>query len=271
MAEDAAFESLKRTISKLLDFDCAQYSESFLKRRFETRLRATALADYASYESYLVDTKEEQERLLKELTIHITHFFRDKPVWDAVMKDLLPLLIRLRREQDAKSLTMWSAGCSTGEEPLSIAICLYELLGMQLGGFKIKILAFDRDAGTIAKACEARYTEEQLRETPAAWKERYFRCDDEGLFRPIPELLSLIEYRVADIVNIQKPKDLDILFCRNTVIYFDHSTKERLYVEFYHALKEKGFFIMGKTESLFGEARDLFQIFDNRERIFFKD
>lgn len=271
MADEAAFEKLKHTVSRLLDFDCSQYSHSFLARRFETRLRATAIADYESYELFLAETPEEQEHLLNELTIHITHFFRDAPVWNAFRTGVIPLLRSLRKEQGITTIKIWSAGCSTGEEPISIAISFYEALGPQLGGLKVTILASDRDKGTIAKALEATYDEEQLRETPESIKDRYFDQDEHGFYHPVQKILDLIQYRVADIINVAKPRDLDAIFCRNTVIYFDRVTKEKLYVDFFDSLRQNGFLIMGKTETLFGPARDKFQFFDNRERIYCKE
>lgn len=266
------YENLKKTIIEFVGFDCSQYTDPFLMRRIEVRLRATGIRSYREYSRVLRKSEEERKKLNKELTIHTTNFFRDKSLWEVLIKEAIPTLAGIKKENRSKTINVWSAGCSSGEEPLSIAICFYEALGKDLEGFNIKILATDRDKETIQRAQEAVYGKEQFREMPAGFKEKYFeKIDEEGFYVPKPIIKSSITYKVGDIILPIKPRNMDIIFCRNTVIYFDLKTKLELYDDFFRCLNKNGFFIMGKTEVLLGTTRECFQMFNEKERIYVKE
>ncbi len=265
------FPRLKEVITRLLGFDCSQYSNSFIGRRVETRLFANDLDSYAEYAKLLERDVGERERLRKELTIHTTNLYRDPEMWNLFIDEVVPTLVKVKREARDTTLKVWSVGCSTGEEPLTVALCLYEALGPRLGGFSIQILATDIDEETLRKAREALYEELQFRELPEAYKERYFSQVRPGLFRPSEDLLRLITYQTHDIHCAVWPKRMDIILCRNTVIYFGQESKRRVYERAFDSLNPGGFFIMGKTETLLGPASDRFQIFNVRERVFFRE
>ncbi len=263
------FESLKKTITRLVGFDCSHYTDSFLERRVEVRLRVTKLNSYMEYARLLQKDEEEKEKLNKELTIHTTNFFRDASFWDIFIKEVIPTLTDLKKQ--TKTINIWSAGSSTGEEALSIAICFYEALGESLGGFKVKITGTDLDTDTIQKAREANYEENQFREMPNKYKEKYFDKAEGKLFAAQPLIKKIVSYKTGNIISDIKPRNIDLIFCRNTVIYFDLKAKSKLYEEFYDCLNNGGFFIMGKTEVLQGMAREKFQVFSNTERIYIKE
>jgi len=265
------FPRLKSLITKLLEFDCSQYSNSFIARRVETRLFSNHLDSYADYARMLETNAAERDRLRKELTIHTTNLYRDAEMWDLFINEVIPTIVKVKKDTRDTLLKVWSVGCSTGEEPLTVAICLYEALGERLGGFSVQILATDIDDDTLRKAQEGIYEELQFKELPAAYKERYFEQVRPGYYRPVEKLRKLITYQRHDIHGTLWPKHMDILLCRNTVIYFDQETKKRVYESAFDSLNPGGFFIMGKTETLLGPARERFQLFNVRERVFFKE
>jgi chemotaxis protein methyltransferase CheR len=257
--------SLKRRAGTLLGFDMAQYSDLFLGRRFDVRLRATSLKDYESYALFLASSKEEQAALLKELTIHTTHFWRDAQAWEAFITTVIPAILARKAKTNDKTIRVWCAGCSTGEEPVTVAICFHEALGPDLQGYRLTILGTDIDPATITRAKEAQYEEFQFREIPERLRKAYFIGN-----HPVPEIMRHLTYQVGDIFSPVKPKNMDIIICRNTVIYFEAVAKNKLYVEFYDALPPGGLFMMGKTETLLGPAREKFTVLDMRERVFVK-
>ena len=260
-------ESVKKTITRLVGFDCSQYSDTFITRRVEMRLRANAMGSFAEYNIFLTKSEEERKNLNKELSIHVTNFFRDKEMWKVFKDEVIPMVVKLKKEKKLSRINIWSAGCSSGEEPLSIAICFLETLGLK--SYNVSIIGTDIDAATIEKAKKGEYEEPQFREMEPSWKEKYFNLGD-GLFKANDEIMSMIQYKTANIHTL-RPKNLDIIFCRNTVIYFSIDAKSGLYNDFYDCLNKDGFLIIGKTEILQGTAREKFQVFDGKERIYINE
>ena len=265
------FDNLKRKVAEFLDFDCDEYSDSFLKRRFEVRLRKTQIDSYREYLHTLTKNMDERSALKKELTIHVTHFFRDKEFWKVFKNDIIPKIIKSKDEKKLKNIRIWSAGCSSGEEAISIAISFLEKLGSNLKGFNILITGTDYDMGILKTAEAATYEEFQFRETDGLIKEKYFKKTPEGKYTPINEIRARITFKRGDILRDTLPKNIDVIFCRNTVIYFNKEAKAKLYVGFFNVLNPRGFFVMGKTECLTGSAREEFKIVSTRERIYGKD
>jgi chemotaxis protein methyltransferase CheR len=263
------FESLKKAIKENLDFDSSIYSDNFLKRRIEVRLRFLGINTYLNYMTFLKANKSECDKLKKELTIHTTNFYRDSSMYNFLTTKLIPDLVIQKKKTNSNSIKVWSAGSSTGEEAISIAICFCEALGNNLGDFRIKIMGTDYDKNTVERANLALYDEIQFSEMPLNLRDKYFsKINDQ--YSPLPLVKNLVSYSFGDILSPDKPKGIDVVFCRNTVIYFDLESKSRRYVQIYDMLPEGGFFIMGKTEILQGKARDLFKIYSNDERIYQK-
>lgn len=265
------WEKLTQAITKVIGFNSSHYSKSFLMRRVEVRLRATNLNSYEEYSRLLMTSEDEKKKLDKELTIHVTNFFRDTTIFEVFTNEVLPYVFNLKEQQNRQRVKIWSAGCSTGEEAISIAICVLEAKRKFKGNISVEILGTDLDPQTVAKANQAHYEELQFREMKDDIKQKYFNKVSDNMYTPHAELRQLITFKQGDILGADKPKSLDIIFCRNTVIYFDILTKSKLYKEFYENLLDKGFLVLGKTEILQGDARNLFKIFNGKERIYQKD
>lgn len=266
--DEQNFGKMKSCISKSLNFDCKDYTDSFITRRVEVRLRANRLEKYEDYCKLLENNLEEQKKLEKELTIHTTNFYRDASLYDYLKNDLFKTIAS--KKAFNKTINVWSAGSSTGEEALTIAICFYEALGQDLNGYKIKIIGTDRDLATVQKAREAKYNIAQFRELPSDLLNKYFIKNEED-YEAKNNIKSLTEFRVGNILDSNKPRGMDIIFCRNTVIYFDSETKSKLYDEIYNLLSNGSYFILGKTEILIGPAREKFKLFNMNERIYIKE
>jgi chemotaxis protein methyltransferase CheR len=241
------WDNLKKTITKVLGFNCTDYSDKFLARRVEVRLRALNLDSYQKYSVVLSSDPAEKDRLSKELTIHVTHFFRDIDFYESFKKEVLPELIEHKKSKNQKTIRVWSAGCSTGEEPYGIAICFADYLKQDLSKWDIKIIGTDYDMNTVLQAKKGVYEDFQFRETPQNYKDNYFRKEGTS-YAVVDSIKNKVEFSVGDILSNNKPKSLDIIFCRNTVIYFDSPAKSQLYVDFFNSLNDAGYLFLEKPK-----------------------
>jgi chemotaxis protein methyltransferase CheR len=266
------FEELKKGVKNLLGFNTDQYKDTYLGRRFNARLRAYNLDSYHEYWKLLKNNDKEQERLLNDLTINVTEFFRDQSVYQFLQKDIFPE-ISSRKDK----LRIWSAGSSDGKEAYSIAMLFIELMGEQKAGSKIDIIATDIDQNCLNNAKGGTYFSRKGISQTDITKQLSFLKNPENFFdisednyQIKPFVKNMVSFQYHDLISGPKKHNFDIIFCRNVVIYFSRSLQEVLYMDFYNALNSGGFFVMGKTETLVGEARTKFQPYNPRERVFQK-
>lgn len=266
------FEELKKGVKSLLGFNTDQYKNTYLGRRFNARLRAYNLDSYHEYWKLLKNNTKEQERLLNDLTINVTEFFRDQTVYRFIQHDVIPSI-----SEQKNHIRVWSAGSSDGKEAYSIAMLFLELLGEQKAKSKVKIVATDIDQTCLQRARTGNYfSRKGISQTDVSKQlsflktpENFFEINQEN-YQIKPMVKELVSFQYHDLISGPKKRNFDIIFCRNVVIYFSRSLQEILYMDFYNALNSGGFFVMGKTETLVGEARMKFQPYNSRERVFQK-
>ncbi len=263
------WEELKEKIGNILNFNVNNYRDKFLKRRVECRLRRNSIYSYEEYSKFLGSNDEEKEKLEKELTIHVTHFFRDVSLFRELQEWVFPQAIKEKIEKNDYSLYIWSAGSSTGEEAYSIAMILREVLGNNIEKFNINIRGSDLDQKTVSTAIMGIYSKESLTEIPAYYKETYL-MEANGVYSVVPEIKRMVKFEVDDIINPRSSINFDFIFCRNTVIYMEKQTKSDLFEALYKKLKPGGFLVLGKTEFLDGTARTKFEPYSIPERIYRK-
>ncbi|RLG31836.1 protein-glutamate O-methyltransferase CheR [Methanosarcinales archaeon] len=266
--EDSYFEDLKEKIKRDTAFDCHQYKDAYLKRRFAIRMRIHGARSYQDYMKVLDTHPEEYKELIDTLTINVTEFMRDPSVYDAFFP-LLRDMISIKRREGDKRIKIWSAGCSTGEEPYSIAILLNKALGEGFGDFSVRIIASDIDEGALRKAREGLYKRDALKNLSENEIRVYF-TKERGLYRISDELKRVVRFVKHDLIHQQEYKFCDVIFCRNVAIYFSREQQKDLYMKFYRGLKDGGYFIAGKSETLVGEAARLFSQVNAKEKIYQK-
>ena len=271
---DRDFKNLKKNVKDLLGFNTFQYKDTYLGRRFDTRLRAHHIDTYNAYWDLLRKDEAEQKKLLNDLTINVTEFFRDNSVYALFKNEVLPNVIK---QTDGK-IRIWSAGSSDGKEAYSIAMLAVEALGENCARSKVEIIATDVDRACLQKATNGVYeTRPGLTQTDIEKQMRFIGhpakyFDIEGnTYTAKPCLKQLVSFQYHDLISGLKKKNFDIIFCRNVVIYFNRELQEVLCMDYYNALNPGGYFVMGKTETLIGEARDCFKSYTSRERIFIKE
>lgn len=266
--DDAGFARLTGEIARVAGLALADYKEKVLRRRIAVRMRARAVESYDAYGAILHGDPDELEKLKDALTINVTRLYRNPETWDRLRTLVLPDLLA-RRDG---AVRVWSAGCSSGEEPYTLAICLAEeaeRAGRPDWAGRATITATDIDEIVMAKARAGRYPDSAFIEMPAALATRYFREAGPGTREVIPALKKMVRVQRQDLLREAPPAaPYDLVVCRNVVIYFDRDGQERLFDGFTNALAPKGYLLLGKVETLFGPARERLELLDVRERIF---
>jgi chemotaxis protein methyltransferase CheR len=260
-------EALLEQIRQERGFDLGSYKPSFLQRRLAVRLRARGCPDYASYGQLLRREPEEYGPLLDVLTINLTRFFRDATTFQAIEDKFLPELLKSRSSK--RRLRLCSAGCAAGEEPYSLAIMLRESLGADLCRWQVEILATDVDEKVLEKARQGLYDPfsfQGLASHYQPWVERYFTPGPKRQLAA--EVRDMVTFQRHDLVRDPLPADLDLLLCRNVLIYFDRQQQDRLYHAFHQALQADGFLVLGKTEIMPMAWGRHFVPVDRREHIY---
>ncbi|VVB89816.1 Chemotaxis protein methyltransferase [uncultured archaeon] len=265
--DEHEFAYLKSLIKKRMGFNCDDYKQPHLKRRLAVRLRATQSRSYKEYAGILMKDENEPPRLKETLTINVTEFFRNPETYEAFRREALPLLVKAR--EGTKIIKAWSAGCSNGEELCSIAIMLLEFLGASARKYNIQLLGTDIDDESLEKAKSGIYQPKILEKMSKERLDRFFIYKD-ACYQVKDEIRGRVNFKRHDMISDPPLRGFDIIFCRNVTIYFDQKLQEKLYLNFYNALNDNGFFVMGKTESLVGPADGLFKPVDPRERIYQK-
>lgn len=227
----------------------------FVVKRIEKRLeelKISSVAEYIRYLYFLDKAGTEFQKLVELLTINETYFFRDFPQLRTFAEHCLPDVAEKKAKSNNKSLVIWSAGCSTGEEPYTIAIILKEMLN-NINDWEINILATDIDTDAIEKAKIGIYEERSVKDVPLEYLNRYFTILRDGRFKISDEIRSLVTFsylNLGDRLSLRKYRGFDFIFCRNVLIYFDDISRKQVVDHFYIALNKGGYIFLGSSESL---------------------
>lgn len=246
-------------------FDIRQYKERPLKRRLAVRMRACQLSSYADYAERLRQDPSEYPRLWDALTINVTGFFRNPETYAAVQERVFPALAG-----EAKAggpLVIWSAGCSSGEEPYSVAILWQEYCAAHPVARQVRIVATDIDAESLRRAAAGLYGKSSFNELPPRLLSRYFAAQGEQ-YRLDPAIKAMVEFRRAELMEPAPFNGVDLVLCRNALIYFSRAAQDTVFGHFAAALRPGGFLVLGKVETLLGQSKERFTPFDVKERIY---
>src|SRR3954452_2726931 len=221
---------------------------------------------YSDYLDYLEVHPDEYPELFDTLLINVTEFFRHAPEWQHLREEVLPPL--LSETADGDSVRVWSAGCASGEEAYTAAMVLAELLGEETFRERVKIYATDIDEDALGTARLATYSGKAMGSVPDELRQRYFEpVDARYAFRK--DLRRNVIFGRNNLVQDAPISRLDLLICRNTLMYFNAETQGRILRHFHFALRDEGVLMLGKSEMMVSH-RDLFAADDLRRRIFIK-
>jgi two-component system, chemotaxis family, CheB/CheR fusion protein len=234
-------------------------------RRVQKHMQSLKVERFSDYVDYLEVHQEEFGELFNAILINVTSFFRDEPSWNYLRDTVLPALAR---EREGHQIRVWTAGCASGQETYSMAMALAEVLGRDRFRERVKIYATDVDEQALNEARAAVYSEKQVQAVPPALLERYFTLDnDRYLFDR--ELRLAVIFGRHDLIHDAPISRIDILCCRNTLMYFNSEVQSRILSRFHFALSDRGTLFLGKAEMLLTQSH-LFAPVDLRRRIFRK-
>ena len=249
-AEDEQLVALLAEVRAHHGIDFTGYRRPTILRRLQRRMVVTKSPRLEDYQGYLKRHPEEYQRLVNSFLIKVTEFFRDPEFFQALRDQVLPELIALARGRD-KQLRLWSAGCATGEEAYSLAILVAEALGPELGEFTIRLFATDLDEQAVAFARQGVYPAAALAGVPEEMRSRYFTQVDGagGTYEVKKVIRNLVTCGEHDL-GIRPPfPHIDLVLCRNVLIYFTPAMQQRALALFAYALRPGGYLLLGKAES----------------------
>jgi two-component system, chemotaxis family, CheB/CheR fusion protein len=262
------FENLLEYLRVSRGFDFGAYKRATLARRIEKRMQAVGVLKHDEYLDYLQVHQEEFGELFNTILINVTSFFRDPEAWAYLREHLVPDLIAWRSASE--HLRIWSAGCASGEEAYTLAGLLTDALGPEEFKARVKIYATDLDDGALQQSRQAIYTAKDLENVDPAFVERYFEKNNgSGGYAFDRELRRSIIFGKHDLIQDAPISRVDLLVCRNTLMYFNAEVQERILNRFHFALNDNGILFLGKAETLLTHG-NIFAPLEIKHRIFRK-
>jgi len=256
-----------RFIAERKGVELSSYRRNFIDRHLRSRLVDTHAENYLDYISYMKENPGELDLFLDDLSINVTHFFRDKDVFDSFRQRIIPEFLGREAGGDKKLIRIWSAACASGQEPYSIAMLMSEALrGHE--GCAVRIYATDVDNDALNKGRSGRYAADEVKDIPLPFLNKYFDREDGGAYVAKDELKALIRFDRHNLITDPPLKFLDVVFCRNVMIYFNREQQDALMTKFAQGLNSKGVLIIAKVESIW--EKDLFIPVDHIRKIYRK-
>jgi two-component system CheB/CheR fusion protein len=243
----AEFEAMLEYIREHRGFDFTGYKRSTLRRRIGKRMQDLGIDSYEAYLDELEVSASEFSQLFDTILINVSSFYRDAPVWQYVAAHLIPGL--LARKQEGEPIRAWSAGCATGEEPYTVAMLLADALGEDEFRDRVKVFATDVDETALERARQAVYPSTQLESLPEPLRDRFLEGSGERI-SVSKELRRAVIFGRNDLVRDAPISRIDLLTCRNTLIYFNTDTQREVMARLHLALGTEGLLVLGKSEML---------------------
>lgn len=247
---DADFRRLYQYIQKNYGIDLSKKKQLIVSRLSNT-LTAEGYRDFGPYVDEIISgrDKDRTTAMLNKLTTNYTYFMREEAHFDFLEKTVLPWM--MQKHQNDHVLSIWSAGCSSGEEPYTISMYLKEYFASRPGSWDTRILATDISQKILNSAQNPTYDEEAISRLPATWRRKYFTKIAAGAYTISQDIKQNVIFKTFNLMDpIRWRRPFDLIFCRNVMIYFDQPTKEALVNRFYHVTVPNGYLFIGHSEGL---------------------
>ena len=264
--KDPDFENLLEYLRINRGFDFTGYKRSTLMRRATKQMKTLNIDTFVNYQDYLEVHPDEFKNLFNTILINVTAFFRDTSAWEYLAKEVIPNIIK--NKQADQQIRFWSAGCASGQEAYTLAIVVAEILGIEEFRKRIKIYATDVDEEALVQARQASYSARNINEVPLELRDKYFDLVNKNyVFRQ--DLRRCVIFGRHDLLQDAPISRLDLLICRNTLMYFNSETQGKIINRFHFALNDHGYLFLGKAEMLVMHS-NLFIPIDLKDRVFEK-
>ncbi len=263
---DKDLKEITEFVHKKRGLNLSYFKQTFLSRRIGVRMKMLNMTSSLQYAKLLNSNLNEVGTLYDSLSINVTKFYRDKKVWQVFENKIIPNL--LKDSKISEKSRIWSCGCATGEEPYSLAIMFSEALDNPKN--KIKIQATDINSHALQNARKGIYTTDNLKNLDALLITKYFKKIDSTKYQVIDKIKELVSFNNADITTFPISY-LDIIFCRNLLIYYGKEAQDLIFKKFYTVLKPNRFLVLGMDETLWGhKLQNSFLSLHPRDRIYQK-
>ena len=260
-----ALQKIYTLLRAQTNHDFSLYKKNTICRRIERRMNVHQIDDIADYVNYLQSSEREIDILFKELLIGVTNFFRDPEAVSALRDNFLPHL--LEGKPEGYTIRVWVVGCSSGEEAYSLAIILQECMERMHRYFNVQIFGTDIDEAAVAQARAAVYPESIQADVSPERLKRYFIKEDTGHYRIKTVIREMLVFAVQNVIKDPPFTKLDLLSCRNVLIYLGPELQKRLLPTFHYSLRPEGLLFLGSSESI-GQTAHLFTVLDKKQKIF---
>jgi chemotaxis protein methyltransferase CheR len=260
---DDEFAAITELLRERRQFDLGQYKDRCIRRRIAKRLRVCRVASVASYLKRLEIDREELDTLMATISIHVSQFFRNPDTYRILEQKILPDLCRRAQTAGRTELTLWSAGCATGEEPYSLALMVDDMAS----DLSINILATDVSEAVLKTARCGTFEAQRLKEVPPAVLDKYFHADN-GHYQIIERVRERVVFQQHNIMTDSVYPSADLILCRNVMIYFTREEQERILSRFAETLPINGALVLGRSETMTGNIRSYFQSEFPVERVY---
>lgn len=235
------YEEFKKDIFGLTKIDLNAYKEKQMKRRIDTLITKNNISNYKEYVALIKKDNEKFEQFVNFLTINVSEFYRNPEQWQILDKEVFPTLV----QKFGKNLKIWSAACSTGDEPYSLVMALSKHVPLN----QIKIIATDIDKQVLDKARLGLYNEKSIASVPEEFKKKYFKKIGAS-YQIADEIKRQVEFKEHNLLKDPYPSGCHLIVCRNVLIYFTEEAKEEIYKKFNDALTKEGVLFIGSTEQI---------------------
>lgn len=233
------YEQFKKEVYKLTDIDLDSYKEKQMKRRIDSLLVSKGVEDYFRFVLLLRDNKELLEEFIEYVTINVSEFFRNPEQWDILEHDIIPKL------SSKEKIRIWSAACSTGDEPYSLAMLFLKYMPKE----RFSIIATDIDEKAIQMAKTGEYHKKSLEHLPSEYL-KYFTQNEQGKYVISRDIKRMVSFKKQNLFKDDYPRMVDLLVCRNVLIYFTEEMKEEIFKKFFKSISYGGILFLGNTEQV---------------------
>ena len=267
ITEEQFVAQIMRHLFRTRGIDLTGYTQGFVLRSIKKRLGRTGIHDFSQYLKILTDSEEETNQLLAALSINVTEFYRDRGAWDSFSARVVRPLIE-SKSNGGGMLRIWSAGCATGQETYTIAMCVIEESKRLRSGqpFLTAVVGTDISVSALRKAKDGFYTEHEVRGVSDKLLKEYFVPRRDG-YEVSERLHKGVRFTRENLLDKPSSKYFDAIVCRNVMIYFSREMHDTVTMNLYEALRKGGYLMLGQTETLMGAPRSSFEVVDLEHRI----
>ena len=248
LLNDSQFDKFRKLIYDSSGITFSENNRSILDSRLKDRLRDGKFGGVDEYYNLVVEDQSEFKAFLDSVTTNLTRFFRNQPHFDALLNYVIPHVIEQKKKTGETKIRIWSAGCSTGEEPYTIAMLLKDKLPAP---YTFDIMASDISLKSLMVGQQGFYPDSRMSGVPEAYLGKFFTRTEKG-YQAKPDLMKTIHFDYHNLRNESGVSNLDIVFCRNVLIYFDEAAQKATIDRFYRSMARHSYLFIGHSESLFG-------------------